>query len=86
MNKGLNITLGEVITDFLYLWEMPTVELSVRLGLPLDETKGLINNTLNMTEETAERFESISSVSKDFWMSLPVETPKNKHVLYMNQA
>lgn len=86
MSKGLNVTLGEVITDFLYLWEMPTIELSVRLGLSLDETKGLLNNTHRLSEETAERFESLTSISKDFWLSLPVETRNEQKVLYMNQA
>ena len=73
MEKGFKNTLGDIIQDFLYVWEMSTVELSVRLGVTMGEMRELINNETHISKETAVRFEEISEVPAGVWMSLPTQ-------------
>lgn len=80
--QGFNMSLGEIIQDQLYLNEMPTVELSVRLSLPIEDTEKLIEEDLEITPTIAERLEQVFHAPASFWM----EFSRNNEVLYMEQV
>lgn len=79
-----NVSFGKVLKDQLHLKEMPTVELSVRLNLPVDQTKQLIDEELQVTPEIATGLERIFDAPASFWMELT--QPNNDKVFYMEQA
>lgn len=80
--EGFSRSLGEIIKDQLSLHEMPTIELSVRLQLPIEETEKLIGEQLDITECIARKLERIFQVPTSFWMGFT----RNNEVLYMEQA
>lgn len=80
--KGFYVSLGEVIKDQLYLKEMPTVELSVRLNLPIEQTEKLIDEELEVTPEIATGLERVFNAPTSFWMGFT----RNNEVLYMEHA
>lgn len=80
--EGFAISLGELIKDQLYLVEMPTVELSVRLNLPVDQTEKLMDDELEVTPTIAQGLEQIFNIPASFWAGF---TRKNE-VLFMEQA
>lgn len=65
LQKGLS----KVIRDQLYLNEMPTVELSVRLGLNVNQTNQLINGQLEVTPAIASGLERVFHAPASYWMS-----------------
>ena len=80
--EGLQVSLGELIKDQLYLNEMPTVELSVRLHLPIVQTEKLIANELEVTPTIATGLERVFNAPASFWMGFN----SNNEVLYMEHA
>lgn len=80
--EGFNRSLGEIIKDQLSLNEMPTVELSVRLKLPIEQTEKLIDEKLDITECLAIGLERVFNIPASFWMGFT----RNNNVLYMEQA
>lgn len=80
--EGFNRSLGEIIKDQLSLNEMPTVELSVRLNLPIEQTEKLIDEQLDVTEYIATGLERVFNAPASFWMGFT----RNNKVLYMEQA
>lgn len=82
IREEFNVSLGQIIKDQLSLNEMPTVELSVRLNLPIEQTEKLIDEELDMTPTIADRLEQVFNAPADFWMGFT----RNNEVLYMEQA
>jgi plasmid maintenance system antidote protein VapI len=82
IREGFNASLGEIIIDQLYLNEMPTVELSVRLNLSIEETDKLINEELEVTPEIANGLEQVFNAPASFWMGFT----RNEKVFFMEQA
>lgn len=65
----MNKELGNIIEEQLYLYEMPTVELSVRLEMTQEETKELMNGKLEVTPNVAHKLENIFNAPARFWLS-----------------
>lgn len=82
IRKDFEASLGEVIKDQLYLNEMPTIELSVRLNLPIDQTEKLMDEELEVTPSIAKRLEHVFNAPADFWMGFT----HNNNVVYMEQV
>jgi len=82
IREGLNRSLAELIKDQLYLAEMPTVELSVRLNLPVDQTEKLIEDQLEVTPTIAKGLEQIFNAPASFWTRFT----QNNEVSYMEQV
>ena len=83
IREEFNVSLGEIIKDQLYLREMPTVELSVRLNLPIEQTVKLMDEELEMTPTIATGLERVFNVPANFWMEF---TGNNNEVFYMEHA
>lgn len=82
IRNEFDVSLGEIIKDQLYLNEMPTVELSVRLDLPIEQTEKLIDEELEITPSIARGLERVFNAPANFWM----EFTNNNEVLYMEHA
>lgn len=80
--EGFDVSLGRLLRDQLHLNEMPTVELSVRLNLPIEETEKLIDEALEVTPSIAAGLERVFNAPASFWMSFT----NNEKVFYMEQA
>ncbi len=82
IRDGFEVSLGELIKDQLYLKEMPTVELSVRLKLPVGQTERLIADELEVTPKIATGLEDVFHAPASFWMEFNV----NNEGLQMEHA
>ena len=77
--EGFNRSLGEIIKDQLSLHEMPTIELSVRLQLPIEETEDAGEVVILKLEDTeSEDEESYVSVDDDEVLNKVFEIFKEK--------
>lgn len=81
----MELTVGKSIEDLLYVNEMPVIELSVLLKLPLNQTKLLIEDSKKVTPKIAKDLEDVFQVPADFWMDLTSEKNNDK-IIYMEQA
>lgn len=77
MYKGK--TIGEIIEEQLYLYEMPTVELSVKTGLNEAETNLLLNSELHITPDLSSRLAELFHTPKSFWLNFNQRNEKVIH-------
>ena len=82
IRDGFEVSLGELIKDQLYLKEMPTIELSVRLKLPVGQTERLIADELEVTPKIATGLEHVFNAPASFWIGFNV----NNEGLQMEHA
>jgi len=64
---------GEILLEeFLKPLEMSQVELSEKMGVPIQRVNTLINGKRDMTAETAVLLARALKTSSEFWMNLQV--------------
>lgn len=60
-------TLKTIIEEQLILYEMPSVELQVRLGMNSYEFNKLVNGQLKITNEIANKLSHVFYTPIEFW-------------------
>lgn len=73
----------EAIHYHLHQYEMPSVELSVRLKMSTEEFTQLMNGERRLDENTANMLELIFCVPANEWLALE---QASHQITYMNQA
>ena len=64
---------GEILLEeFLKPLEMSQVELSEKMGVPIQRVNTLINGKRDMTAETAVLLSRVLKTTSEFWMNLQV--------------
>ena len=87
MNNVFTTPFVEAVHNHLYLNEMPSIELAVRLKMSKDAFTELMNGERDLTIDIAERLALVFETSTAYWMNLAnASQQKNNNVYQMNQA
>ena len=66
----MNIGPGDILTRYMETRRWSNMDLSKEIGMPLEETKRLIGNRMQVTREIAMRLSLAFGNSSDFWLNL----------------
>lgn len=71
--------VGTIIKEQLHLYEMPIVELGVRVGLSREETQMLLDSELYITPELSSGLAELFNTPKSFWLNFNQANEKVIH-------